>query len=308
MKSRCVATALDVLLCAPPPRAAVHADAAARLQRRRSAAHRAATVRGRRRRARDPGNAVAAEPAGDRTRPAPVLRSRGCRSTARCRARPATQPLLAFADARQALAGGGRRSTATRRRCGTRSTSAGTAGTARPTASGRRRSGRSCTRTRWTRTPRMCATRSSRDDRTSRAAIEGVRPAGRQAMRRPCWSTPARRSVPSSARWCRAARRSTHSATRSRVATGARRRATRSPRSAACGCSSAAATATSATSGPMFSNGEFGDTGLPFFVRPGVVDPGRHKGIELLRRANTTCCRAGAMRATMRRPRPRRGR
>ncbi|HEX6722481.1 MAG TPA: cytochrome c peroxidase [Burkholderiaceae bacterium] len=35
--------------------------------------------------------------------------------------------------------------------------------------------------------------------------------------------------------------------------------------------------------GPMFSNGEFGDTGLPFFVRPGVVDPGRHKGIELLR-------------------------
>jgi cytochrome c peroxidase len=35
--------------------------------------------------------------------------------------------------------------------------------------------------------------------------------------------------------------------------------------------------------GPMFSNGEFGDTGLPFFVRPGVVDSGRHKGIELLR-------------------------
>ena len=34
--------------------------------------------------------------------------------------------------------------------------------------------------------------------------------------------------------------------------------------------------------GPMFSNGEFGDTGLPFFVRPGVVDPGRHEGIELL--------------------------
>jgi len=34
--------------------------------------------------------------------------------------------------------------------------------------------------------------------------------------------------------------------------------------------------------GPMFSNGEFGDTGLPFFVRPGVVDPGRQRGIELL--------------------------
>jgi cytochrome c peroxidase len=34
--------------------------------------------------------------------------------------------------------------------------------------------------------------------------------------------------------------------------------------------------------GPLFSNGEFGDTGLPFFVRPGVVDPGRQRGIELL--------------------------
>jgi len=34
--------------------------------------------------------------------------------------------------------------------------------------------------------------------------------------------------------------------------------------------------------GPMFSNGEFGDAGLPFFVRPGVVDPGRHGGIAAL--------------------------
>ncbi len=35
--------------------------------------------------------------------------------------------------------------------------------------------------------------------------------------------------------------------------------------------------------GPMFSNGEFADTGLPFFIRPGVVDPGRHGGILALR-------------------------
>jgi cytochrome c peroxidase len=34
--------------------------------------------------------------------------------------------------------------------------------------------------------------------------------------------------------------------------------------------------------GPLFTNGEFGDTGLPFFVRPGVVDPGRHGGIAAL--------------------------
>jgi cytochrome c peroxidase len=37
--------------------------------------------------------------------------------------------------------------------------------------------------------------------------------------------------------------------------------------------------------GPLFSNGEFGDTGLPFFVRPGVVDPGRHGGIATLQRS-----------------------
>jgi cytochrome c peroxidase len=35
--------------------------------------------------------------------------------------------------------------------------------------------------------------------------------------------------------------------------------------------------------GPMFTNGEFADTGLPFFVRPGQVDPGRHGGIAALR-------------------------
>jgi cytochrome c peroxidase len=32
--------------------------------------------------------------------------------------------------------------------------------------------------------------------------------------------------------------------------------------------------------GPNFSNGEFHDTGLPFFVRPGEVDPGRHAGLR----------------------------
>ncbi|MGE0310125.1 MAG: cytochrome-c peroxidase [Lautropia sp.] len=33
--------------------------------------------------------------------------------------------------------------------------------------------------------------------------------------------------------------------------------------------------------GPAFSNGEFGDTGVPFFV-PGGVDPGRHAGLDAL--------------------------
>ncbi|MDH4391403.1 MAG: cytochrome c peroxidase [Aquabacterium sp.] len=34
--------------------------------------------------------------------------------------------------------------------------------------------------------------------------------------------------------------------------------------------------------GPLFSNGEFADTGALFFSRPGVVDPGRHGGIATL--------------------------
>ena len=35
--------------------------------------------------------------------------------------------------------------------------------------------------------------------------------------------------------------------------------------------------------GPGFTNGEFHDTGVPFFVRRGEVDPGRHAGIRRLR-------------------------
>jgi cytochrome c peroxidase len=34
--------------------------------------------------------------------------------------------------------------------------------------------------------------------------------------------------------------------------------------------------------GPAFTNGEFHDTGIPFFVEPGRVDPGRHQGIKKL--------------------------
>jgi cytochrome c peroxidase len=34
--------------------------------------------------------------------------------------------------------------------------------------------------------------------------------------------------------------------------------------------------------GPAFSNGEFHDTGIPFFIEKGRVDPGRHEGIRKL--------------------------
>ena len=54
--------------------------------------------------------------------------------------------------------------------------------------------------------------------------------------------------------------------------------------------------------GPNFSNGEFHDTGVPFFVRPGEVDPGRHAGLRqvqsspfnLLGRFNDDATRATA--------------
>ena len=35
--------------------------------------------------------------------------------------------------------------------------------------------------------------------------------------------------------------------------------------------------------GPQFTNGEFADTGVPFFTGPGRVDPGRHTGIRKLK-------------------------
>ena len=35
--------------------------------------------------------------------------------------------------------------------------------------------------------------------------------------------------------------------------------------------------------GPTFSNGEFNDTGIAFFIEPGRVDPGRHGGIKTLK-------------------------
>ncbi len=35
-------------------------------------------------------------------------------------------------------------------------------------------------------------------------------------------------------------------------------------------------------SGPTFSNGEFSDIGVPYFIGKGQVDPGRHGGIQAL--------------------------
>ncbi|MDE2992101.1 MAG: hypothetical protein OXU21_13735, partial [Chloroflexota bacterium] len=40
--------------------------------------------------------------------------------------------------------------------------------------------------------------------------------------------------------------------------------------------------------GPAFTNGEFADAGVPHFVEPGRVDPGRHGGIRKLRQSPYT--------------------
>lgn len=41
-------------------------------------------------------------------------------------------------------------------------------------------------------------------------------------------------------------------------------------------------------SGPLFSNGEFHDSGVPYFIGPGRVDGGRHGGIKSLRKSRFT--------------------
>ena len=41
-------------------------------------------------------------------------------------------------------------------------------------------------------------------------------------------------------------------------------------------------------SGALFSNGEFHDAGVPYFIRPGVVDTGRHQGIIELKKSPFT--------------------
>ena len=71
---------------------------------------------------------------------------------------------------------------------------------------------------------------------------------------------------------------------RDALASGDRRAASRYPLAAQRGLRLFIGRGNCATchAGPLFSNGEFGDIGLPFFSRPGVVDAGRHGGIVAL--------------------------
>ena len=106
---------------------------------------------------------------------------------------------------------------------------------------------------------------------------------GRATTTRSCWSMPPRRWRRSRRRWSPRARRSTTSATRwSRAIATA---ALRYPLSAQRGLKIFIGRGNCATChfGPRFTNGEFGDVGIPFFVRPGEVDSGRHGGIARLK-------------------------
>ncbi len=92
----------------------------------------------------------------------------------------------------------------------------------------------------------------------------------------------------------RAAPRSTTSATRWRAATAAPQPPTRRPRSAALRLFVGRGRCHLCHVGPLFSNGEFGDIGLPFFVRPGWSTPAATAASRRCAPAATTCCRAGA--------------
>jgi cytochrome c peroxidase len=153
------------------------------------------------------------------------------------------------------------------------------AGTAPPTACGRRRCARCRTRANWPADPGTCAAWLAGDADLAcrwRRSFGAPPPADDE---RAAGADRPRRWAPSSAAWCRRRRRSTAFATRWRAATGGggplpgggQRGLQLFVGRGRCQLCHA---------GPRFSNGEFADIGAGFFVRPGVVDPGRHGGIQ----------------------------
>ena len=255
------------------------------------------TARGRRQKRSMP---AMRKPAGQpRSRSASACSSRNaCRSMARCRAPVATprswpSPMVARA-ARAA-----RRSIATRHRCGTRCTSAGTAGTAPPTACGRKRSGRSSMRVKWPPTRRTCTPR-------SRATVSWPAATRKRSARRPrvtmkpCWSMRPRRSAPSSARCSRGAPRSTIFVTRWRAAISRPRPATHRRHNAARACSSAVGAATCATWGRCSPTASSAIPACRFSCARASSIRGATVASPYCAQAHTTCCRAGAMPPTHR--------
>ena len=239
-------------------------------------------------RALDAGNAQPASPRPSRLASA-CSSTHACRSMARCRAPAATAPSgLRRRPRARRWAASGRSQHADA--VGTRCTSAGTAGTAPPTACGRRairpmrrraRNGPPTRRT-WPPRSRGDAELACRYAQAFGAAAGGDDEAvlvecGQGARRLP-------------ARCSRAARRSTTSATRWRAATAALLPAIRCRRSAARARSSAGGAATCATSGRCSATASSATPALPFFVAAGrrrSRAPRRHR--RSCKPARTTC-------------------
>ena len=114
---------------------------------------------------------------GGRARPGPVLRARACRGGGDISCATCHQPERSFDRRTRAVARRRQTGGATRRRCGTSPTTAGSSGTAARTRCGRRRCTRSRTRWRW----RAAATRwwrAVRGDARLRSRVRGrLRPA-----------------------------------------------------------------------------------------------------------------------------------
>ena len=70
---------------------------------------------------------------------------------------------------------------------------------------------------------------------------------------------------------------------RSRAATATRPRAIRCSAQRGLAIFVGSGNCTACHGGPLFTNGEFHDVGIPFFAEPGRVDPGRHGGIARLK-------------------------
>ena len=129
-------------------------------------------------------------------------------------------------------------------------------------------------------------TRSSPATTTRRSAARGPR-----TMTSRSWSTSARRSRRSRRRW--SAARTPFDEFRDALAR-ARPQPRGYPLAAQRGLRIFVGKGNCSTchSGPHFTNGEFADTGMPFFVAPGKVDAGRLDGLKKLKKQTLTTCSA----------------
>ena len=166
-----------------------------------------------------------------------------------------------------------RKSIATRPASSTRASTAGSAGTAATTACGRRASGRCSTRARWTRAQRACGAGSFGSCLATEYEAAFARQVPAEDETRPRRCRQGAGGVPGDAgQRPHAVRRISRRAVRNDV-----QGMNSYPEAAQRGLKIFVGKGNCSTChfGPHFTNGEFADTGMPFFVAPGRVDPGR---------------------------------